>query len=38
MEGWVAVSAQGALVALAQVEKGELRPKRIFNLSRSVPT
>ncbi len=35
MEGWVAVSAQGALLALAQVEKGELRPRRIFNLSRS---
>jgi hypothetical protein len=32
----VAVSAHGGLVALAQVEKGELRPKRIFNLSRSV--
>jgi tRNA pseudouridine55 synthase len=32
MEGWVSVSAQGALVALAQVEKGELRPRRIFNL------
>lgn len=36
MEGWVAVSAHGGLVALAQVEKGELRPKRIFNLSRSI--
>jgi hypothetical protein len=23
--------AQGALVALAQVEKGELRPRRVFN-------
>jgi tRNA pseudouridine55 synthase len=33
MEGWVSVSAQGALVALAQVEKGELRPRRIFNLT-----
>jgi tRNA pseudouridine55 synthase len=32
MEGWVAVSTQGALVALAEVEKGELRPRRIFNL------
>ena len=32
MEGWVSVSAQGVLVALAQVEKGELRPRRIFNL------
>jgi tRNA pseudouridine55 synthase len=34
MEGWVSVSAQGALVALAQVEQGELRPRRIFNLPR----
>jgi tRNA pseudouridine55 synthase len=34
MQGWVWVSAQGALVALAEVEKGELRPRRIFNLPR----
>ena len=34
MEGWVSVSTQGALVALAQVERGELRPRRIFNLPR----
>jgi tRNA pseudouridine55 synthase len=34
MAGWVSVSAQGALVALAEVEKGELRPRRIFNLPR----
>jgi tRNA pseudouridine55 synthase len=34
MGGYVAVSAQGALVALAEVEKGELRPRRIFNLGR----
>jgi tRNA pseudouridine55 synthase len=34
MGGWVSVSAQGALVALAEVEKGELRPRRIFNLPR----
>jgi tRNA pseudouridine55 synthase len=34
MDGWVAVSAQGALVALAEMEKGELRPRRIFNLAR----
>jgi tRNA pseudouridine55 synthase len=33
MEGWVAVSAQGSLVALAEIEQGELRPRRIFNLS-----
>jgi tRNA pseudouridine55 synthase len=35
MEGYVAVSAQGSLVALAEMEKGELRPRRIFNLARS---
>jgi tRNA pseudouridine55 synthase len=35
LEGWVSVSAQGSLVALAEVEKGELRPRRIFNLPRS---
>jgi tRNA pseudouridine55 synthase len=34
MGGWVAVSAQGSLVALAEMEKGELRPRRIFNLAR----
>jgi tRNA pseudouridine55 synthase len=34
MGGFVAVSAQGALVALVEVEKGELRPRRIFNLGR----
>jgi tRNA pseudouridine55 synthase len=33
IEGWIAVSAQGSLVALAEVEKGELRPRRIFNLN-----
>jgi tRNA pseudouridine55 synthase len=32
--GWVSVSTHGALVALAEMEKGELRPRRIFNLSR----
>src|SRR5262245_24530278 len=32
--GWVSVSSHGALVALAEVEKGELRPRRIFNLPR----
>ena len=36
MEGWVAVSTQGSLVALAEMEKGELRPRRIFNLARSM--
>ena len=34
MAGWVAVSSQGALIALAEVERGELRPRRIFNLPR----
>jgi tRNA pseudouridine55 synthase len=34
MEGWVSVVAQGSLIALAEVEKGELRPRRIFNLPR----
>jgi tRNA pseudouridine55 synthase len=33
MEGWVAVSTQGSLLALAEIEKGELRPRRIFNLA-----
>jgi tRNA pseudouridine55 synthase len=30
MSGWVAVSTQGSLMALAEVEQGELRPRRIF--------
>lgn len=34
LEGLVSVSAQGALVALAEVEQGSLKPKRIFNLPR----
>jgi tRNA pseudouridine55 synthase len=33
MAGSVAVSTQGSLIALAEVEQGELRPRRIFNLS-----
>jgi tRNA pseudouridine55 synthase len=33
MEGWIAVSVHGQLIALAAVEQGELRPRRIFNLS-----
>jgi tRNA pseudouridine55 synthase len=32
--GWIAVSTQGALIALATAEKGELHPRRIFNLPR----
>jgi tRNA pseudouridine55 synthase len=33
LAGCVAVSTQGALIALADVEQGELRPRRIFNLA-----
>jgi tRNA pseudouridine55 synthase len=35
MSGWIAVSTQGALIALAEVEKGELHPRRIFNLGQA---
>jgi len=35
LAGWVSVSSQSALIALAEVEKGELRPRRIFNLPRA---
>ncbi len=34
LEGLVSVSTQGLLVALAEVEQGSLKPKRIFNLPR----
>jgi tRNA pseudouridine55 synthase len=34
LAGWIAVSAHGALVALAEAERGELRPRRVFNLPR----
>jgi tRNA pseudouridine55 synthase len=30
--GWVSVSSEGRLVALAHAEQGELRPRRIFHL------
>jgi tRNA pseudouridine55 synthase len=33
LQGVVAVSTQGDLVALAEVEHGELLPRRVFNLS-----
>jgi tRNA pseudouridine55 synthase len=33
-EGPVAVSAQGALIALGEIEQGALKPKRIFHLPR----
>src|SRR4051812_38462877 len=32
LQGVVAVSTQGELIALAEAEQGELRPRRIFNL------
>jgi tRNA pseudouridine55 synthase len=31
MAGWVAVSTHSGLVALAEVEKGEVRPRRVFH-------
>jgi tRNA pseudouridine55 synthase len=34
MEGSAAVFCQGALLALAEIEAGELCPRRIFNLAR----
>ncbi len=34
MEGMVAVTSQGGLVALAEIAQGELHPRRIFNLAR----
>jgi len=35
LAGWVSVSCHDALIALAEAEKGELRPRRIFNLPRA---
>ena len=32
LQGIIAVSTQGELIALAEAEQGELRPRRIFNL------
>ncbi len=34
LEGFVSVSAQGALVALGEMEQGALHPRRIFHLTR----
>ncbi|MDJ1158763.1 tRNA pseudouridine(55) synthase TruB [Chelatococcus sp. SYSU_G07232] len=34
MEGWVSVSTNGALIAVGEIELGELHPRRIFNLPR----
>ncbi|MBB3973217.1 tRNA pseudouridine(55) synthase TruB [Hansschlegelia beijingensis] len=33
-QGTVSVTADGALIALAEIERGELHPRRIFNLDR----
>jgi tRNA pseudouridine55 synthase len=35
MSGCIAVLCQGSLLALADVEKGELHPRRIFNFGQS---
>ena len=34
LQGMVSVSTQGFLVALAEIEQGSLKPRRIFNLAR----
>ena len=34
LQGIVSVSAEGSLVALAEVQQGSLKPQRIFNLTR----
>ena len=34
MEGTVYATSRGTLVAVGEVSKGELKPKRIFNLPR----
>jgi tRNA pseudouridine55 synthase len=33
LSGWVSISADGRLVALAEAREGELRPRRIFHLA-----
>ena len=35
--GWVAVAVHGELIALAEAEQGELRPRRVFNLPAGQP-
>jgi tRNA pseudouridine55 synthase len=35
LRGWVSLSSHGALLGLAEVDQGELRPRRIFNLRRT---
>lgn len=34
VEGWIAVSSPDCLIALAEIEQGEMRPRRIFKLAR----
>lgn len=38
VSGWIAVSAEGDLIALAEAEHGELHPRRIFNLRKAAAT
>jgi tRNA pseudouridine55 synthase len=33
MRGQVSVTASGRLIALAEVDRGEIVPKRVFNLA-----
>jgi tRNA pseudouridine55 synthase len=35
LAGWVAVSTEGSLVALAEAQQGELHPRRIFNFGQA---
>ena len=35
LSGFAAVSTQGTLIALAEIEQGEIRPRRIFNFAQS---
>ncbi len=34
IEGWIAVTVGGSLIALAEAEHGELLPRRVFNLAK----
>jgi tRNA pseudouridine55 synthase len=38
MHGWVAVSTHGDLVAIGEFDRGELRPRRIFNFGSAANT
>jgi tRNA pseudouridine55 synthase len=31
LEGWAAVTTHGTLIALAEIEQGELRPRRVIH-------